>query len=388
VLFAKGDTSVSPKSKPGIRAVVFGYFRSNPYLSLYKESLERQGINVQLEDNFGLKWMITRGRFCDVVHLHWIETAYAPSEWNTRSGLVEKLINHHLPEPLRRAFRLTSFTVALCLAKLQRKTIIYTVHNLEPHDKKLWLLILHQIAHRVVLSLADHIHAHNHYTRKVLEDVYHRKVGIIVVPHGNYVGYYPDHISKSDARKQLGLPNNVFVYLFFGLIRPYKGTEELIDAFGKLQMPASQLLIVGKVKQPSYPILDLGQNSPAIKLVPEYVPDENIQIYMKACDVCVFPYKNVTTSGAAMLALSFGRPVIAPAIASFPELVTPGIGILYDPSQPNALTLALQQARQRAWSESDILDYACQFDWDKLGSQLADLCRMERDRPQRRPELA
>jgi len=108
-------------------------------------------------------------------------------------------------------------------------------------------------------------------------------------------------------------------------------------------------------------------------LVPEFIVDEAIQLYMNACDVFVLPYKDITTSGAAALALSFGRPIIAPAITSFPEVITSEVGILYDTSQPNGLVSALREARTRSWSESKIFDYAHQFDWDKLGPQFAAL---------------
>jgi len=126
-------------------------------------------------------------------------------------------------------------------------------------------------------------------------------------------------------------------------------------------------------------IQNLAQNNPAIKWVLEPVPDEAIQLYMNACNVCVLPYRWSTTSGAVMLAWTFGRPVIAPAIASFPELVTPETGILYDPSQPDALVSALQQARERSWSASAIFNYVHQFDWDRLGPQLASLYQSQVD---------
>jgi beta-1,4-mannosyltransferase len=234
---------------------------------------------------------------------------------------------------------------------------------------------LNRIAHRVVLSLSNRIHAHNHYTRRILETDYHRGDNVSVVPLGNYVGYYPNRISRLEARQQLGVPDDAFVYLFLGLIRPYKGVEDLVDAFERLETPTSQLLIVGRVFGAGYreKLSSRIQNNPAIKLVPEFIPDEAIQIYMNACDVCVLPYKNITTSSAAVLALSFGRPVIVPAIASFPELITPETGMLYDPAQPNALVSAMRQSGRRHWSESQIVDYVDQFDWDELGPELANL---------------
>jgi len=354
----------------------------NPYMLLYKKALERQGLIVHLEREFGLNWLLTRGKPCDAIHLHWIAGVYRPAKWNIRSGLARRLVHNRFVTTLRGALRLANFSAALFLAKLGGKTIVYTVHNLEPPGKQSRpSSILRQMAHRVVLSLSDRIHAHNHYTRKILETTHNRHNGVIVVPLGNYIGRYPNQISRLEARRQLGLPNDAFVYLFLGLLRPYKGVEELIDAFEKLELSTNRLLIVGRASKASYKerILGLSRNNSAIELVPEFVPDEAIQLYMNACDICVLPYRNITTSSAVVLAWSFGRPVIVPAIASFPELITPETGILYDPSQPNALLSALRQARQDSWSESEILDYVRQFDWDKLGPQLANLYRIDSD---------
>lgn len=361
----------------------------NPYILLYKETLERQGFVVHLEREFNLDWLVTRGKSCDVVHLHWIEAAYKPSKWNIQADLAERLIDNRFCNALRGALRLANFSAALFLTRLQGKIIVYTVHNLNPHHTKFWpFTILNRMAHHVVLSLANHIHVHNHHTRKMLETVYNRRDRVTVVPLGNYIGCYPNRISRLEARQQLGVPSDAFVYSFLGLLRPYKGVEDLIEAFEKLGTPMDRLLIVGQALEASYEdkILSLGQHNPAIKLVLEFVPNEAIQLYVNACDVCVLPYRDVTTSSTAMLALSFGRPIIAPAITSFPEVITPETGILYDPSQPNALVSALQQARQRSWSESKILDYVHQFDWDKLGPQLANLYRIESSR-QRQPEI-
>jgi len=354
----------------------------NPYLQLYKEALEGQGISVHLEREFSLKWLLTHGKTCDAIHLHWIEATYKPTAWNTRFRLIVKLMDNRLSTTLRAVLRLTNVSTALLLAKLQRKVIVYTVHNLTVKGEFRAFIILNRIAHRVVLSLADHIHAHNHYTREILETAYGREDGVLVVPIGNYIGRYANQISRSEARQQLGLPEDAFVYAFMGLVRPYKGVEELIEAFEELESPNSRLLIVGRASNASYreKILGLTQNRPSIMLIPEFVPDEAIQLYMNACDVCALPYRHITTSSAALLALSFGRPVIVPAIASFPELVTPETGILYDPSEPDGLASALRQAGQRSWSEPEIFEYVHQFDWHTLGPQLAKLYRREPDR--------
>jgi beta-1,4-mannosyltransferase len=351
----------------------------NPYILLYRRALVRQGIVARLEREFGLKWLVTRGRSCEAIHLHWIEAAYKPARSNVRSNLVKRLADSRFINPLRAASRLADFSAALLLAKLEGKIIVYTVHNLEPHHEDSWPFgILNRLAHRVVLSLSDHVHAHNHYTRRTLENAYGRKDGVIVIPLGNYVGHYANQVSRLEARRQLGLPDDSFVYLFLGLVRPYKGLEELISAFSELELPMGRLLIVGRAPNANYKekILSLSRDISTIEVVPEFVPDEAVQLYMNACDICVLPYRNITTSSAAVLAWSFGRPIVAPAITSFTELVTPQTGILYDPSQPNGLLLALRQTRQHPWCESEILDYVHQFDWDRLGPRLSDLYRI------------
>jgi glycosyltransferase involved in cell wall biosynthesis len=349
----------------------------NPYVLLYKQALEQQGLVVHLEQEFSLKWLIARGKSCDAIHLHWIEAAYKPSYGDSGPGLARKRLHNRFSRALLGTLRLIDFSAALLLAKLWGRTIVYTAHNLTYSGQFRPFVALNRVAHRVVVSLSDHIHAHNHYTREILAASYGREDRVTVVPHGNYIGCYPNQISRSAARQQLGLPDDAFVYLFLGLLRPYKGVEGLIGAFDNIELPTGRLLIVGRVSSPSYKerILSLSQGNPAIRLVPEFVPDEAIQLYMNACDVCVLPYRNMTTSGAAILALSFGRPVVVPAIASFPELITPETGILYDPSQPDALVSALERAGRRSWSEAQILDYVHQFDWDKLGPRLAALYR-------------
>jgi len=357
------------------------YDRQQPYITLYKKTLERQGFVVGLEREFHLKWLMSRGKSWDAIHLHSIGQTYRSSEVDNRSELVKKLFDNRWTGPLCRTLYLACSLVAFLLAKLQGKIIVYTVHDLMPHEKEAWpFAILRHMAHWVVFSLADRIHVHNQYARQVLEKVYKRKDGVRVIPHGNWVGYYPNEISQVEARRQLGLPEDAFVYLFLGNIRPYKGVDDLVAAYEKLNLPQSQLWIVGRVSRGSRKMIqNLAQNNPAIKWVLEPVPDEAIQLYMNACNVCVLPYRWSTTSGAVMLAWTFGRPVIAPAIASFPELVTPETGILYDPSQPDALVSALQQARERSWSASAIFNYVHQFDWDRLGPQLASLYQSQVD---------
>ncbi len=100
---------------------------------------------------------------------------------------------------------------------------------------------------------------------------------------------------------------------------------------------------------------------------------------MNAADAVVLPYRQITTSGAAMLAWSFGKPVISPALPAFlePMAAAPFLGLLYDPADPRALAEALRQAAQIDWQaqQATILAWARQFDWPGIGQQMAALYR-------------
>ena len=168
--------------------------------------------------------------------------------------------------------------------------------------------------------------------------------------------------------------------MFLGLIRPYKGIEDLIDTFLKISNTNTRLLIAGRVFgiiNYESKLKELTKGNCRIKLFLDFIPDEDIQVFLNACDVFVLPYKDITTSGAAYLALSFGRPLIAPLIASFPEVITASSGILYNATKPDGLVTALTEARTQEWSENKILEYAHKYDWNKLGPQLCGLYRKQ-----------
>jgi glycosyltransferase involved in cell wall biosynthesis len=366
-----------------MRVTIFTAFDTalNPYILLFKQALESQGLRVRFWRNFNLYWLISKGKFCDCIHLHWLQLFFIPPKKNIRFYLFRRLIENRFVKAFLDFLCLVDFALTFLFAKLTGKTIVFTVHDLFQFGKQSfrWKIQI-QIARYIIFLMSDSIHVHNRFTRKLIETQYNRKRGIAVIPHGSYIGYYPNHVSKSEARRNLGLPDDAFVYLFLGLLRPYKGLEDLFDAFKKLEESKARLLVAGRVfgvDNYESKLEKLIRDDSRIKLVPEFIPDESIQIYFNASDIFVLPYKDITTSGAAALALSFGRPVLAPRITSFPEIVTPMAGILYDTAKPNALDLALNEAIKQSWSESQILEYAHQFDWAELGPQLAELYRKD-----------
>jgi glycosyltransferase involved in cell wall biosynthesis len=170
---------------------------------------------------------------------------------------------------------------------------------------------------------------------------------VSVIPHPSYIGVYPSQVSRAHARRQLGLDDGDFVYLFIGGIRPNKGIETLIKTFHSLTGDHLHLVIAGKSSGSSdyaNRINESARTDTRIKVFDKFIPDSELQIYLNACDIVVLPFARILSSGSVMLALSFGRPVIAPAIGCLPETISPDSGLLYSPDDSASLEAALRQS--------------------------------------------
>jgi glycosyltransferase involved in cell wall biosynthesis len=165
-----------------------------------------------------------------------------------------------------------------------------------------------------------------------------------------YAGAYPDYVSPAEARFELGLTPTDFVYLIFGSIQRYKGVIDAITAFREVsERPLidgrrKRLIIAGKAATPELRdgIVSATEHHPEVFFVDGTIPHDDVQLYFRAADVVICPYKRTLNSGAALLAMTFGRRVIAPALGAFPELITPQNGRLYQPDSPGALSAACE----------------------------------------------
>lgn len=319
------DNGLGPQST--CRVVQISKVRMNPYVRLLQEALSDAGVACSVADGLSPRLARSWRGTVDVLHLHWLELLYA---------------SPRLPRSLR---LLSAVLLGLVWAKAGRCRIVYTVHNLNPHEQA--FPVLDRIAQQVLFSLADALHVHDEDAAFDVTRNYGRRRRVYVIPHGSYVGAYPNDSTRQEARGRLGLPSGSFVYLFLGQLRRYKGIEDLVDAFGRLGDAESHLVIAGHVHDPQYAadLIRLTQGRARIHTRFEYVADDQLQYFMSASDVFVLPYHDVTTSGAAVLGLSFGKPIVAPALRGFRGWAANGRGILYDPSERKGLLEALAQAR-------------------------------------------
>jgi glycosyltransferase involved in cell wall biosynthesis len=264
----------------------------------------------------------------DVVHFHWLHP------YMIRSSALGTLA---------RGLRLLLEVLVL---RVWGVRIVWTLHNLQNHDRR--FVRLERWLTRAFVRLTDRVIAHCPCAERLGRTAFadRRRGRWAAIPHGSYIGRYPDSVTRAEAREQLGLAADELVFLFFGRIEPYKGVLELVAAFRAAELPKVRLVIAGRPADAEADRVLVGAVSacPAISYRPGFVPDTEVQVLMRAADVVALPFRDILTSSSVVLAMSFGRAVLAPALGCVPETVAAGHQLLYRPGDPNGPRAALSAA--------------------------------------------
>lgn len=214
----------------------------------------------------------------DVLHVHWPETLFRRR--NT----------------LRTAVASALLVITLAAMRLRGVGIVRTVHNETPHESPTGIegRLL-----RLIDRWTDELILLNPHTR------FGRNLPSTVIPLGEHASTY------TDATLPAARPGRA---LYFGLIRPYKGIDTLVHAFRTLADATATLHVVGPVKDDH--VLDdvqsLAGDDHRIVLRPGFVPDDALVREIGEAHLVVLPYRRMHNSGAMLLALSLGRPVLVP----------------------------------------------------------------------------
>jgi glycosyltransferase involved in cell wall biosynthesis len=190
-------------------------------------------------------------------------------------------------------------------------------------------------------------------------------------------------LDRRQARERLGLAAEARVVLAFGLISPYKGLELLVAALASLRKEGKVFtcVIAGRVKECQQYWDGIAETIRRENLADQvitdlrHVPDEMAEVYFKAADVLVMPYRNLFQSGVLFLAYRFGIPVIATDVGSLREDIVEGkTGFVARAEDPADLARTIERFfgselyRNPETTRRDIRHYAEQrYSWTAIG---------------------
>ncbi|WP_105036030.1 glycosyltransferase [Cryobacterium aureum] len=254
-----------------------GRATTNPYLLQLSRSL-RPHVEV-----LGFTWRRALTSRYDVFHVHWPEI----------------LLQGRTPG--RALARRMLFRLFLARLRLRRTAVVRTLHNVRSHElaPRQDQRLLERFDQRTTLWIR--LNPFTPVPAGALERT---------IPHGDYRDWYFDQPSGATVPGRL---------LYFGLIRPYKGVDALVESFRQLGAglpddPRPTLRIVGAPQSSELAQqLQFGAaGEPRIEFVLRHTSDAELAAAIQAAELVVLPYTEMHNSGAALLALSLDRPVLVP----------------------------------------------------------------------------
>ena len=325
--------------------------RENPHIAGLYAGLRARGWTIE---PFTRRRLVT-GRH-DIFHMHWPEYAVARG-----SAVVA-------------AWRALVLLAAMWVARRRGTRVVWMVHNLHPHEARHPRLLraYRTVVNRLVDATVNLSRAGADDVRATYPVLARRPA--FVVPHAEYTGAYPPAPDRDEERARLGVPPGAPLLLFFGQIRGYKGTHELLDAFAGWERPDARLVVAGRPAGAALraELEALARDDGRIDLRLGFVEEDEVPALFGPCDLVVLPYRRILNSGAALLALSFARPVLVPASAQFAELghgVGPGWVLEYDgPLTAAALAAGAKAAAAVREARPDLSAHA----WPRVVEQTAE----------------
>jgi beta-1,4-mannosyltransferase len=269
-------------------------------------------------------WRMLFGRGQRLFHLHFFDA----------------LVQH--PHRIVCWFRSLGWILLLAFIRACGVRIVWTVHNLQPHE------CYHpSIAMRTIGSVIRQCHAltvHHHSTKASIQKRYPHARNIHVIAHGHASEPFGPLPTRNSARTSLGLDAELPVFLYLGMIRRYKGLEGLIEAMALL--PQTLLIIAGHPGDKAY-LSEIHQRSARsinISLHPRFMADAEAARYLAACDGVVLPYTEITTSGMLVAAQAAGVVCVVPNLPPLIEQVRDGVnGFVYLHGNTTSLVAAMER---------------------------------------------
>jgi glycosyltransferase involved in cell wall biosynthesis len=371
-----------------------------PYDHALAGALARAGADVELVTSDFAYGAVPRGRGYAVTQSFY---RIAPGAAGSRVRMLAKLAQH-VPDMLRyRRHARTAEVVHFQWLTVQpldvhllpprrvggrRRPLVLTAHDVLPREPRRGQLDAQRRLYERVDALVVHS---EHGAARLRDELAIDPAKVHVIPHGAFAHLVPgateapqaapDAAAPVSAGAQAAAPRSLPpelaavprerpVVLMFGLLRPYKGLDVLLEAWRGID--DAELWIVG------LPKMDIGSlraaAPPNVRFVSRFVADDEIPAYFQRADLVVLPYREIDQSGVLFTALAFGTPLLLSAVGGFPEVAATGAAELVAPGNPAALHAALRRLLADPAARARLAAAAREaaagpYSWDAIGHQ-------------------
>ncbi len=255
--------------------------------------------------------------------------------------------------------------------RLCARCYVHTVHNALPHSREHSRLF--RLAYRWVYRFPHHIVAHTDKVARQLETEFKvdpRRITVISIGLNEEV---PEaDLSGLEARTKLGLPATGPIALFFGKVESYKGVDVLAEAWGRVKSSDTRLVVAGWCPDATYAskvrsAMAASPRADSMEWREGFVPNEEVGLWLKACDVVVMPYRNIYQSGVVFLCLRFGMPIVATNVGSLADYIDADSGVIANSNDPAGIAEALDRffADPHRFRRDEIARKAAKYGWDR-----------------------
>lgn len=256
---------------------------------------------------------------------------------------------------------------------------IYTVHNVLPHGKE--KSTFYQWLYKGIYRFPDIFLVHTRLAKnQLIEQFCVPESKIIVISIGLNEEIPISSLTKEEARKRFSFGDSDKIILFFGKADEYKGLDLLIQTFDRLEINGLKLLIASwfpnkRYRQKIQRILSASPKKKDIVLVEKFVPNEEIEIFLKSADVLALPYRHLYQSGLIFLCFGFGLPIVATNVGSVHEFITGEMGIISQTIDVQGLSQSfiLFFTHQDKYKSEVIRQQAQKYRWEEICRSLVAL---------------
>jgi len=344
---------------------------SGLYVKLLYDALRAHGIDCVTELEPNTTWLKRYSRDLDAIHIHWPERIWRGRHWKYMRH-VKNMPGYYRLRKItywpRCIIGLAYLRSLLKSAKFNNLRIIWTLHDLEPHERG-WCL--DGFGYRMLANACDLVICHSKSARDAFIKLYGFPNKTLVMRHGNFERVYPKPRSRNNVLQDFGLRPDLPLVSFLGLLRRYKGIELCLKATKKLYGKV-QLLIAGG-HHASFNINDFARsaaNCDEVKFFPRFLSPQEFSDLASVSDAVLLPYHRITTSGILHAAFSLGCGVVASDLPYFREYLHeyPNCGRLFRAGDADAFAKAIEQylAVPAGVRTEAVKTYMEHHRWDKV----------------------